>query len=69
MGAKGSVEAAKTNAQNWGMLEHKHGKPGSGHHHHQRSQSLNRGVRGVSGAGGTQWSSTRGATGEFGDMW
>lgn len=47
--------------------QHKHGKPA--HHHHQRSQSLNRGVRGASGAGGSQWSSTRGAIGEFGDMW
>lgn len=54
MGAKGSVEAAKINAQNWNNLEHKHKSS------HQRSQSLNRGARG-------QWGS-RGA--EFGgDIW
>lgn len=54
MGAKGSVEAAKHNAQNWNNLEHKHKSV------HQRSQSLNRGVRG-------QWNSRGAEVGS--DMW
>ncbi|CAO1315049.1 unnamed protein product [Diamesa serratosioi] len=42
MGAKGSVEAAKLNADNWGHLER--GRSSQyGQRHNQRSQSLNRG--------------------------
>ncbi|XP_076255318.1 uncharacterized protein LOC143193180 [Rhynchophorus ferrugineus] len=59
MGAKGSVEAAKINAQNWSNFEHNHSKQFVGHH--QRSQSLNRGVR-------EQWSG-RGADLGGSDMW
>ncbi|KAL7050996.1 hypothetical protein ACKWTF_004287 [Chironomus riparius] len=43
MGAKGSVEAAKMNADNWGHLERGRSSQYGNHRHNQRSQSLNRG--------------------------
>ncbi|XP_021697793.1 uncharacterized protein LOC134210690 [Armigeres subalbatus] len=42
MGAKGSVEAAKMNADGWSHFERGSSRHYS-HRHNQRSQSLNRG--------------------------